>query len=127
MCNTVPNSIFINRLTTSTNHLQYVVCTKHDLFISKSFFGLIHPSGGPRILRQGMPLKKELYNLIKPYSNSIKPHFNSVKPHGPTTDLANLPNAQLMLECRLCKADTTLYIATDFHSISWRILKDTTR
>jgi hypothetical protein len=32
-----------------------------------------------------------------------------------TTHLANLPNAQLMLECRLCKVDTTLYIATNFH------------
>ena len=37
--------------------------------------------------------------------------------HPLTTDLPNLPDAQLVLECRLCKVDTTLYIATDFHAL----------
>jgi len=47
--------------------------------------------------------------------------------HTLTTYLPNLPDAQLVLECRLCKVDTTLNIATNFHSISWRISQDTTR
>ena len=33
------------------------------------------------------------------------------------TDLANIPDAQPMLECIICKADMTLYIATNFHAI----------
>jgi hypothetical protein len=32
-----------------------------------------------------------------------------------------------VLECRLCKEDMTLYIATDFHPISWHISHGTTR
>ena len=36
-----------------------------------------------------------------------------------TIDLTNLPDAQLMLECRFYKADTKLYIdiATNFHAM----------
>jgi hypothetical protein len=37
--------------------------------------------------------------------------------HPLTSDLPNLPDAQLVLECRLCKVDTTLYIATNFHDL----------
>ena len=33
------------------------------------------------------------------------------------TDLLNLSDAQLVLECRLCNVDTTLYIATNFHDM----------
>jgi len=37
--------------------------------------------------------------------------------HPLTFDLPNLPYAQVVLEGRLCKVDTTLYIATNFHAL----------